>query len=100
MKSSDPRIAVRRTASLPFAYVAGIHVLNLKEKDVDGRNKSSHDERVGSVQTHHGLALHVLLFRDLLRLGGTRSADDADLIAIGDAVGRRDDDAIIGRQSR
>jgi hypothetical protein len=31
-----------------LAYVAGIHVLiaNYNSKDVDGRNKSGHDERV------------------------------------------------------
>jgi hypothetical protein len=47
MESSCPRIAVRRTASLRSAFVAGIHVLSSKQnKDVDGRNKSGHDERV------------------------------------------------------
>src|SRR6185295_8050628 len=42
--SSCPRIAVRRTASLRSAYVAGIHVLlPSKIKDVDGRVKPGHD---------------------------------------------------------
>ena len=38
-------IAVRRTASLPLAYVPGIHVfLDLAgRRDVDGRDKPGHD---------------------------------------------------------
>jgi len=35
-----PGIAVRRTASLPLAYVPGIHVLTAyQQKDVDGRDE-------------------------------------------------------------
>ena len=41
-----PGIAVRRTASLPLAYVPGIHVLlPLNQEDVDGRDKPGHDEK-------------------------------------------------------
>jgi hypothetical protein len=40
-----PGIAVRRTASLPLAYVPGIYVLlPLSQQDVDGRDKPGHDE--------------------------------------------------------
>ena len=39
-----PGIAVRRTASLPLAYVPGIHVFaQSSKKDVDGRGKPGHD---------------------------------------------------------
>jgi hypothetical protein len=39
-----------------LAYVAGIHVLMLRQhKDVDGRNKSGHDELIGSTSTHSAL---------------------------------------------
>ena len=41
-----PGIAVRRTASLPLAYVPGIHVLlPSSQEDVDGRDKPGHDEK-------------------------------------------------------
>ena len=44
-QSSSPGIAIRRTASLPLAYVPVIHVLlAYLEKDVDGRDKPGHDE--------------------------------------------------------
>jgi hypothetical protein len=44
---SWPGIAVRRTASLPLAYVPAIHVLfdAATKKDVDARHKAGHDER-------------------------------------------------------
>ena len=39
-----PGIAVRRTASLPLAYVPGIHVLlPLSQEGVDGWDKPGHD---------------------------------------------------------
>jgi hypothetical protein len=42
---SWPGIAVRRTASLPLAYVPAIHVfLENCTKDVDARLKAGHDE--------------------------------------------------------
>jgi hypothetical protein len=42
---SCPALAVRRTASLPLAYVPGIHVfVSISKKDVDGRDKPGHDE--------------------------------------------------------
>jgi hypothetical protein len=38
-----------------LAYVAGIHVLNAASKqDMDGRNKSGHDEPPASSAAHHG----------------------------------------------
>jgi hypothetical protein len=37
-------IAVRRTASLPLAYVPAIHVLAIEKKGVDARVKPGHDE--------------------------------------------------------
>ena len=40
--SSWPGIAVRRTASLPLAYVPAIHELPFK--DVEARHKAGHDE--------------------------------------------------------
>jgi hypothetical protein len=44
-QSSCPGLAVRRTASLPLAYVPGIHVVACTgKKDVDGRVKPGHDE--------------------------------------------------------
>src|SRR5437016_2774967 len=43
------------------------------------------------------LPLHVLLFRG--RRGLVAGADDPDLIAIGDAIGRRGDDAIVGSEA-
>src|SRR5882724_2662414 len=43
--SSCPGIAVRRTASLPLAYVPAIHVfMRCRFKDVDARDKPGHDE--------------------------------------------------------
>jgi hypothetical protein len=42
---SCPGKAVRRTASLPLAYARASTSSFLREKDVDGRNKSGHDER-------------------------------------------------------
>jgi hypothetical protein len=43
---SCPGKAVRRTASLPLAYVPGIHVFRLRRKQVvDGRDKPGHDEK-------------------------------------------------------
>jgi hypothetical protein len=43
--SSWPGIAVRRTASLPLAYVPAIHVFLVRgTKDVDARHKAGHDE--------------------------------------------------------
>jgi hypothetical protein len=42
--SSWPGIAVRRTASLPLAYVPAIHVLAASKKGVDARVKPGHDE--------------------------------------------------------
>src|SRR5579863_3059040 len=47
LPASCPAIAVRRTASLPLAYVPGIHVFTSLEqgKDVDGRDKPGHDEK-------------------------------------------------------
>jgi hypothetical protein len=44
-RPSWPGIAVRRTASLPLAYVPAIHVLLAAKKDVDARDKPGHDER-------------------------------------------------------
>src|SRR5450755_4643916 len=50
--SSCPGIAVRRTASLPLAYVPGIHVLTASSKeDVDGRDKPGHDDCKRPIQT-------------------------------------------------
>src|SRR5207237_1071634 len=44
--SSWPGIAVRRTASLPLAYVPAIHVLlAVAVQDVDARDKRGHDEK-------------------------------------------------------
>ncbi len=40
-------MAVQRTASLPLAYVPGIHVfLSVGPKNVDGRDKPGHDENL------------------------------------------------------
>src|SRR2546423_1764242 len=44
--SSCPGTAVRRTASLPLAYVPGIHVYSYGTKDVDGRDKPGHDGEI------------------------------------------------------
>src|SRR5450756_1274817 len=44
LSSSCPALAVRRTASLPLAYVPGIHVLAFGQ-DVDGRDEPGHDDR-------------------------------------------------------
>src|SRR6266702_7091875 len=44
------------------------------------------------------LPLHVLLLRSRRGLGAL-GAGDADLIAVGDAVGRRDDDAVVRRDT-
>jgi hypothetical protein len=37
-------IAVRRTASLPLAYVPAIHVFAFSKEDVDHRDKPGDDE--------------------------------------------------------
>jgi hypothetical protein len=42
--TSWPGIAVRRTASLPLAYVPAIDVLLFDNKDVDARHKAGYDE--------------------------------------------------------
>jgi hypothetical protein len=42
---SCPGIAVGRTASLPLTYARASTSSSTKEKGVDGRNKSGHDER-------------------------------------------------------
>ena len=43
---SWPGIAVRRTASLPPAYVPAIHVFlfSTRRKDADARDKPGHDD--------------------------------------------------------
>ena len=46
----------------------------------------------------YDLPLHVLLLGDLGRSGFV--ADDANLIAVRKAIGRRDDDAVLRRKSR
>ncbi|MFK4722095.1 hypothetical protein ABIE89_003195 [Bradyrhizobium niftali] len=46
-KASWPGVAVRRTASLPFAYVPAIHALDRGTKNVDARDKPGHDDRSG-----------------------------------------------------
>jgi hypothetical protein len=39
------------------ALVAGIHVLKLRQsKDVDGRNKSGHDDDIRAISTYQTLA--------------------------------------------
>src|ERR1700686_3569800 len=49
--SSWPGIAVRRTASLPLAYVPAIHVLlAVMPIDVDARDKRGHDDRASHRQ--------------------------------------------------
>jgi hypothetical protein len=44
MNPSCPGIAVRRTASLSLAYARASTSSFTNEKNVDGRNKSGHDE--------------------------------------------------------
>jgi|SRR5450759_5389189 len=43
--TSWPGIAVRRTASLPLAYVPAIDVLLFDNKDVDARHKAGYDKQ-------------------------------------------------------
>src|SRR4051794_39285020 len=56
--SSWPGIAVRRTASLPLAYVPAIHVFLLGTKDVDARHKAGHDEGGYTIRTNSAAARH------------------------------------------
>jgi len=46
--ASWPGIAVRRTASLPLAYVPAIHGVPLSAKNVDARDKPGHDDLCGN----------------------------------------------------
>jgi hypothetical protein len=63
--SSWPGIAVRRTASLPLAYVPAIYVfLPHGTKDVDAWHKAVHDE-------FKRRAVHASLFTAVEVLGGT-----------------------------